>query len=127
MKNASSQINRSSATSASMSRRKFLALTGTAAAFTIVPRRVLRGNDQIAPSRKLNIAGIGMGAQGRVDLAEFQKMPEVQIVAVCDVNREGPGYLSWYWGNGKEERLGGREPARREIDAGYAEQKKSGS
>jgi predicted dehydrogenase len=110
-----------------MPRRKFLALASAAAAFTIVPRQMLGGSGQVSPNQKLTIAGIGMGAQGRVDLAEFQKLPEVQIVAVCDVNREGPGYLSWYWGNGKEERMGGREPARREIDAGYAAQKASGS
>jgi predicted dehydrogenase len=108
-------------------RRKFLALTGVATAASIVPRHVLGGSAQVAPSRKLNIAAIGVGAQGRVDLGEFQRMPEVQIVAVCDVNRESPGYLSWYWNNGKDQRLGGREPARREIDAGYAEQTKSGS
>ncbi len=113
----------SSATQTGIPRRQFLALAGAATAFTIVPCHVLGGSGEVAPNQKLTIAGIGMGGQGRVDLDELQKCPEVQIVAVCDVNREGPGYLSWYWGNGKELRVGGREPARRDIDAAYAAQK----
>jgi predicted dehydrogenase len=115
------------ATQSGMPRRKFLGLAGTAAVFTVVPRHVLGGPGQIAPSEKITLAGIGMGAQGRVNLAEFLTFPELQVVAVCDVNREGPGYLSWYWGNGKEIRTGGREPARREIEAYYAEHKPSGT
>ena len=86
---------------AGMPRRKFLALTGAAAAFTIVPRHVLGGPGHIAPSEKTTLAGIGMGGQGRVNMGQFLKIPEVQVVAVCDVNREGPGYLSWYWGTGQ--------------------------
>ena len=112
---------------AGMPRRKFLALTGAAAAFMVVPRHVLGGPGHTAPSEKTTLAGIGMGAQGRVDMAEFLSFSEVQVVAVCDVNREGPGYLSWYWGNGKETRNGGREPARREVEAHYAEHQPSGT
>ncbi len=60
-------------------------------------------------------------------MGEFLKFPEVQVVAVCDVNREGAGYLSWYWGSGKETRTGGREPARREIEAYYGAQRPGGT
>ena len=108
-------------------RRRFLLLSSAAAALTIVPRHVLGGAGHTAPSEKTTLAGIGMGAQGRVNMQEFLKLPEVQVVAVCDANREGPGYLSWYWGNGKETRNGGREPARREVEAYYAEHKPSGN
>jgi predicted dehydrogenase len=54
-------------------------------------------------------------------------MPEIQVVAVCDVNRSGGGYLSWNWTQGKEQRLSGREPARRAIEDYYAQQKRSGT
>src|SRR5258706_1387152 len=68
------------------SRRNFIrniALTG--AGLYIVPRHVL-GRGFIAPSDKLNIAGIGAGGKGESDLAEFSKSPNVNIVALCDVD-----------------------------------------
>ena len=59
------------------SRRNFLKNTSLAAAgFFIVPRHVL-GRGYIAPSDKLNIAGIGAGGKGTSDLAEFAKSPKV--------------------------------------------------
>src|SRR5438132_2177669 len=68
------------------SRREFLRNTSLAAAgFFIVPRHVL-GRGYIAPSDKLNIAGIGVGGKGQSDLAEFAKSPKVNIVALCDVD-----------------------------------------
>lgn len=72
------------------------------------------------------MAGIGMGSQGTQNLTAFLEFPQVQFIAVCDVNRESSGYLSWYWGQGKERRNGGREPARRMVDAHYAKQQRSG-
>ena len=68
------------------SRRQFIKNTSIAAAgFIIVPRHVL-GRGYIAPSDKLNIAGIGVGGKGESDLAEFAKSPRVNIVALCDVD-----------------------------------------
>jgi predicted dehydrogenase len=67
-------------------RRKFIRNTSLAAAgFFIVPRHVL-GKGYIAPSDKLNIAGIGVGGKGSSDLKEFAKSPRVNIVALCDVD-----------------------------------------
>lgn len=69
-----------------ISRRKFVrnaAVLGSA--FFIVPRHVL-GKGFIAPSDKLNIAGIGAGGKGTSDIAEFAKSPRVNIVALCDVD-----------------------------------------
>lgn len=108
------------------SRRTFLQLTAAAAAFTVVPSSVLGTNRQVTPNGKITLAGIGVGGQGMQNMAAFQKMPEVQVVAVCDVNREGGRYLSWNWSEGKEEQACGREPARRLMDQGYAQQKRSG-
>lgn len=74
------------------SRRTFIRNTALAGAgFFIVPRHVL-GRGFIAPSDKLNIAGIGVGGKGASDLAEFAKSPYVNIVALCDVDdREAAG------------------------------------
>jgi len=70
----------------SNSRRKFLRTSSVAAAgFFIVPRHVL-GRGFVAPSDKLNIAGIGAGGKGESDLSEFAKSPNVNIVAMCDVD-----------------------------------------
>lgn len=69
-----------------ISRRHFVrnaALVG--GGFFIVPRHVL-GRGFIAPSDKLNIAGIGAGGKGQSDLFEFAKSPNVNIVALCDVD-----------------------------------------
>ena len=68
------------------SRRSFIKNTSLATAgFFIVPRHVL-GRGFIAPSDKLNIAGIGVGGKGESDLEEFAKSPNVNIVALCDVD-----------------------------------------
>jgi predicted dehydrogenase len=70
----------------SNSRRKFLRNSAVAGAgFFIVPRHVI-GRGFIAPSDKLRIAGIGAGGKGTSDLAEFAKSPNVNIVALCDVD-----------------------------------------
>jgi predicted dehydrogenase len=68
------------------SRRKFIRnsviLGGS---FFIVPRHVL-GRGFVAPSDKLNIGAIGAGGKGWGDLQEFAKSPNVNIVALCDVD-----------------------------------------
>ena len=68
------------------SRREFIRNSSIAAAgFFIVPRHVL-GKGYIAPSDKLNIAGIGAGGKGGDDLNEFSKSPNANIVALVDVD-----------------------------------------
>jgi predicted dehydrogenase len=67
-------------------RRDFIKTSSVAAsAFFIVPRHVL-GKGFVAPSDKLNIAGIGVGGKGKSDLASFAKSPNVNIVALVDVD-----------------------------------------
>lgn len=69
------------------SRRSFVKKTTAAAAgFMIVPRHVLGGQGYVAPSDKLNIAGIGAGGKGHSDIASFAESPNVNIVALCDVD-----------------------------------------
>ena len=109
-----------------ISRRTLLRRIAAATTFAVVPRHVLGGQGHVAPSEKTTLAGIGLGGQGTQNIVRFQQFPEIQVVAVCDVNREGGGYLSWNWAQGEEDRLAGREPARRLVDQYYAGQKASG-
>jgi hypothetical protein len=79
----------------SMNRRKFVELTTSAAmAFTIVPRHVL-GKGYVPPSDKITLAYIGVGTQGIRELLPLLAVPEIQVVAVCDPNKEAIGYRDW--------------------------------
>ena len=63
----------------SFTRRKFLGTIGAATAgITIVPRHVVAGSGQKAPSDLINVAGIGIGAQGAGNLSNICD-PEVQV------------------------------------------------
>ncbi|MBL7154510.1 MAG: Gfo/Idh/MocA family oxidoreductase [Phycisphaerae bacterium] len=66
-----------------ISRRGFLGAAGAVGVFTVVPRYVLGGAGNTAPSEKLNIAGIGVGGQGGGDLNAVSSQ---NIVALCDVD-----------------------------------------
>jgi len=65
-----------------ISRRDFMA---AAAAFTIVPSGVLGRSSNVPPSRKLNIAGVGVGGVGR---AYIQGVGSENIAALCDVDEK---------------------------------------
>lgn len=63
-----------------LSRRKFIAQTSVAtAAFTIIPRNVMGGRGYQAPSDTVNVAGIGVGAQGGGDIQQIAT-PDVPVV-----------------------------------------------
>lgn len=71
----------------SVSRRSFLKAAAVGAGLsafpTIIPASVL-GPD--APSRKLNLAAIGLGGMGNGNLGAFLGHEGVRVVAVCDVD-----------------------------------------
>ncbi|MFL5787705.1 MAG: Gfo/Idh/MocA family protein [Flavisolibacter sp.] len=68
------------------SRRKFIKDASVATAgFFIVPRHVL-GRGFIAPSDKLNIAGVGTGGKAEVNLPYAYNNGSDNIVALCDVD-----------------------------------------
>src|SRR6516162_2342920 len=68
------------------SRREFLKnLSMAGAGFFIIPRHVL-GRGFVAPSDKLNIAGIGVGGKGASDLTGFAASPKANIAFLCDVD-----------------------------------------
>jgi predicted dehydrogenase len=90
------KVQASSQSTTSLSRRDFLAQSATAAiGFSIVPRYVLGGPGFVPPSDKVNIAFIGVGAQGTRVMLKFLREPDVQGVAVCDVNKGSAGYPQW--------------------------------
>lgn len=65
------------------SRRKFIKTAGIGAAgFAILPSLYSKA----APSDKLRIAHIGLGGMGNNHLKWFANIPEVDIVALCDVD-----------------------------------------
>jgi predicted dehydrogenase len=104
------------------SRRDFLLETIPAAAFafpTLIPGRALGLSGAVAPSNRINVAMIGTGNQGFNDLDSFLSDERVQLVAVCDVNRESAGY----W----EGKVGGREPAKRLVEEHYAKNQRGGT
>ncbi len=78
-----------------MRRREFLAGAAATAAFTIVPRHVLGGAGFVAPSDKITLACVGFGTQAIREIGSILASPEVEVVAVCDVDRDGVGYLEW--------------------------------
>lgn len=67
-------------------RRKFIHQIGAVAAFTIVPRHVIGGKGFIAPSDKIQVAGIGAGGKGKSDIANFAKSGKAEIAFLCDVD-----------------------------------------
>ena len=95
--------------SKNVSRRKFLGATAVAgAAFSIAPSHVLsKSSVRSAPSETINIALIGAGGQGNVNLGALLNQKDVQMVAVADpISRTD--YSKFYY---RRPGLGKRTPA----------------
>ncbi len=151
------QFEPSNSSGSSVSRRNFLKQSATAAVgLTIVPRHVLGGARYVPPSDKVNVAFIGVGAQGLRVMLKFLKEPDVQGIAVCDPNKSGSNYPQWSnheFCHSVRKLLGvssgwdwlspdqplqlshtlrvtsgvaGREPCQKIVDACYATQQRSG-
>ena len=78
-----------------LTRRKFVAQSAATAALTIVPRSVLGGPGFMPPSDRVNIAFVGVGSQGFRVMLHFLQEPDVQAVAVCDVNKGSADHPQW--------------------------------
>jgi len=82
-----------------VTRREFVATTAAAAAFTMVPKRVLGQQfGAVAPSDIIRLAHIGCGIQGFSELGPLMASPDLQIVAVCDPETDSRSHLNL--GNG---------------------------
>ena len=97
-------------------RRDFLKKSALFGAAQIVPASVL-GAD--GPSNRIHVGVIGTGTRGTPDMKLFMRNDDVQVVAICDVNRSGYGYRN-------ESLLMGREPALKIANKHYAAKKRSG-
>jgi predicted dehydrogenase len=98
-------------TRASTSRRSFLrASAATIAAPLIVPSSVFAQADRPAPSDRITLAFIGCGKMANdYHLPELLRMPDVQAVAVCEVDAKR------------------REHAKQRVEKAYAEKSAAGS
>lgn len=70
-----------------ISRRAFIGTSAAAAAFLALPRPMRGATGTGSPASKLNIAGVGIGGQGSVDLRAVADAGE-NIVALCDVDTD---------------------------------------
>lgn len=66
-----------------ISRRQFVTTSALASSLLILPRRLVAGSGEDAPSTKLNIAGIGVGGMGANNLRNLESQ---NIVVLCDVD-----------------------------------------
>jgi len=98
-----------------LNRRDFLKCTAVAVIGfpTIIPASALGATGRPAPSNRLNMACIGLGTQGMANMGSFLGKREVQIVAVCDVNRFGNTYG---YSNSSP---GGREHGKATVEKSY--------
>lgn len=99
------------------SRREFLKQTtavsvGAIGFPYIVPASALGKDGRPPPSGRIVMGCIGLGGQGTGNMNGFMRQPEMQIVAVCDVERGRPG-------GGPP----GRDQAKAAVEKYYAEKK----
>ena len=123
----------------SVDRRAFLESTAASLAFTIVPRHVLGGPNYTAPSDKITLAYIGCGTQGIREVLRLVANPDVQIVAVCDPEKDNTNYIEWgkddirnsirkalekpSWGEGVQGVRCGREVVKEIVETYYAQKR----
>ncbi len=117
-------------------RRDFLYTSGMSLLAT-------RWADGQRASDKLTVACIGVGSQGLRLMMDLLRMPQVQVVAVCDVNRQSSDYLDWgpnelrdkvrlllqepSWGSSLAGPTAGRDVAQSIVNAFYAKTTGKGS
>ncbi|HOX38965.1 MAG TPA: Gfo/Idh/MocA family oxidoreductase [Candidatus Brocadiia bacterium] len=106
-----------------LTRRRFLknaagAVGAGIAAPYFVPASALGKDGRPAPSDRITMGSIGIGGQGDRDMRTFLGMRDVQIVALCDVDRGSTRY--------EENWLRGVAPAMDAVTQHYAAQKASG-
>ena len=127
-----------------LNRREFLAGAAAAAAsFTIVPRRVLGGPRHVAPSDRIVLGCVGFGTQAIREIGGILASPDVEVVAVCDVEKDGVTYLEWgknqlrdgirrlleepAWREGFANVPGGRDVGKEIVDTYYRKFREGGA
>jgi len=122
-----------------INRRTFLGSAVASGAFTLVPRRVLGAGGHVAPSEKITLAHIGIGTQCIREIGGLLADPRLQIIAVCDPNKDSNNYVEWgknnirnrirtyldnpSWRENDSGCPGGREIGRKVVAAYYARER----
>ena len=105
-----------------MNRRNFLKKSTAAAISTLsfpylIPASALGRNNYIPPSDRITMGCIGLGGKGTHNMRTFLNFKEVQVVALCDVERASSNY--------HDGSTAGLEPAKQIVDNFYAEKMQS--
>ncbi len=97
-----------------VNRRAFVTASVSGAAVTATGAKSLQ---RPGPNDRIRVGCIGVGGMGRMNQSDFQRLPEVDVVAVCDVwdhNRKRK--IEWDW---KNERIIGDAEANRLLTKQY--------
>ncbi|MEM7145814.1 MAG: Gfo/Idh/MocA family oxidoreductase [Verrucomicrobiota bacterium] len=105
----------------STSRRRFLKTTGAALAAPVILPSSILGNTRTPPSERITLGVVGLGGNGMGSLSNFLQHEDVQVVAVCDVDR----------GHSRDKPRSntprfGREPGLQMVEEFYAKGERSG-
>lgn len=92
---------------AALSRRRFLRTAAQAGAVLalpqLIPSSALGDHRVVAPSERIVMGGLGIQHRGRTDLNCFLNSPDVQFVAICDVQESSrlmvKGVVDKFYGN----------------------------
>ncbi|MBN2089965.1 Gfo/Idh/MocA family oxidoreductase [candidate division KSB1 bacterium] len=111
-----------------MKRRQFIkkSIAGTIGVIgfpAIIPSSSLGRNGNVPPSDRITMGCIGLGGQGSYNLQAFLNKKQVQVIALCDVNKGSDDYDQLYQLSGTTAGLG---RARQILEDHYAEQIRSG-
>src|SRR6266853_219614 len=75
-------------TTSKISRRRFLAATGTALSLpTFIPGSALGLNGSTAPSQRITMGMVGCGNMGSGNTQSFLSLKDCQVIAMCDVDK----------------------------------------
>lgn len=118
-----------------LNRREVLQGLGFSAASLLLPDGRAFAQ-KVAANDRLTVACIGVGSQGMRVMLDVLRLPEIQVVAVCDVNKGSSDYLDWgpnelrnkvrdvledpSWGAGLTGPTAGTDAAQRIVNAFYA-------
>ena len=107
----------------SSNRRRFLATTASALALPyFVPSSALGKAGTVAPSNRVTMGAIGLGGRGMPVMRGFLARPDVQMVAVCDV--QSVHWRDGEWGKGRPKF--GTDIGKQAVEQRYANNKPSG-
>ena len=77
-----------SSTSSRISRRRFLAVTGSAIAVpTLIPASALGADGRPAPSNRITMGVVGWGMQGPSNTGNFMRQADCQVVASANIDK----------------------------------------